>query len=464
MPNIVVLMSDEHNPLVSSVYGHPAVATPHMERLARRGTLFASAYCASPLCLPSRSAFLSGRPVHQLQTYNNCNIFAFDYPGYGRVLREQGVHTVHLGKTDVWTGAEGLGFSEMLLPVDREVPGDAAVRRKPLAVRAEAAKRASGYGPAGDAFESDTRIVDRAVEWLERSAPGLDGPWTLCVNIESPHFPHYVTRELWDLYPEGGDLPSPGPDCETARHPYAQDLRRHFECDLFTEEQVRGLRRGYLGCVTFVDRQIGRLLDVLESGGLLEDTVFVYTSDHGEMLGRFGMWWKCSLYEDSVRIPMVAAGPGFAEAKVVRAPVSLFDLHATLFEAVGRSRPRGCWGTSLQRVCESAERAVFSEYHGHGVRSGAFMVRKGRWKLLYNMEAPHQLFDLERDPQELENMLDREPGVFRELSRELRRFCCPEAENERAEAFVRRQLEAMESRGGGGARAAGSPAACRYSG
>ncbi len=444
MPNVLIYMSDEHNPFVSSVYGHTLVETPNMARLAGAGTVFEHAYCPSPLCAPSRASFLAGKPAHQLQVYNNCNLDEFTYPSYGGVLREQGVHTAYAGKVDAYAPANALGFAELILPGDRAKPGDTNFTRQPLAIRADGSRRAQGYGVRADAFAKDTRVVDRAVEWLERRAPALDAPWTLTVNTGAPHFPHYVTQELWDKYADGADLPAYGPDREPAAHPYARDLRAHFQTDAFTEEQIRGLRRGYLGGVEYVDRQLGRLLDALDASGRREDTVVVYTSDHGEMLGKFGLWWKCSLYEDSARVPLIAAGPGFAPATRARTPVSLLDVQAAIFHALGKVRPPDWWGAPLQTIpADDPTRAVFAEYHGHGTRSGAFMVRRGPWKLLYNLAAPHQLFNLEEDPHELRNRTASEPAVLTDLERELRRFCSPEQENRRAHEFEQGQRDAL---------------------
>lgn len=446
MTNIVVFMSDEHNPLYSSVYGHKTVHTPNLDRLAKMGTVFENAYCNSPVCSASRSAFMSGKPVHQTQSYNNCNVIKSDYPSYGRVLHDQGAYSVHIGKTDVWNDADTLGFTEMITPTNRKTPGDVNFRRQPLSIRDEVEKRANGYGPKEEAFKKDTMWVNEGIDWLKNKAPHLDQPWSICMNTGAPHFPHFVTQELWDMYPDGGDLPEYGSECESAKHPYAMDLRAHFQNHKINEEQIRGLRRGYLGGVTYVDRQIGRVLDVLEESGQIEDTVFVYTSDHGEMLGKFGMWWKCSLYEDSVRIPMIAAGPGFEKGNRVNTPVSLFDLQAAIFKAVDKVRPTDWWGTPLQDIPQDdQERSVFSEYHGHGTRSGAFMIRKGKWKLLYNMKAPHQLFDLEKDPNELMNIAEQNISVVEELEKELRRYCSPEAENDRAHHYEQKQLEAIQN-------------------
>ncbi len=136
----------------------------------------------------------------------------------------------------------------------------------------------------------------------------------------------------------------------SANHPYALDLRRHFQTDAFTEKQVRGLRQGYLAGVDFVDVQLGRLLDALDGSGFRDNTIVVYTSDHGEMLGKFGMWWKCSMYEDSLRVPLIVSGPGFPSGKRSTTPVSLFDLQAMLFRATGATRPAHWWGTPLQDI------------------------------------------------------------------------------------------------------------------
>ena len=443
--NVVLLMVDEHNPRYSEPYGHPFVKTPALTRLARMGTTFTNAYCPSPLCMPSRSAFLSGHRVFQLQTYGNCNVFPSDHPSYGKVLAAQGVHTVHIGKTDVYEHSSKLGFTEMIAPGDRKPPGDVWVsRRNPFDVQQESEGRKGGYGVRPDPFKADTTLVNTALDWLSRTAPGLKQPWTLAINIGKPHFPHYVTQELWDMYAEHADLPAYRGDAETARHPFAMDLRKFFGTDAIGEEQVRNLRRGYYGCVTWVDRQLGRILDALDSSGRLRDTVVAYTSDHGEMLGKFGMWWKRSLYEDSVRIPMIVAGPGFETGRRVSTPVDLHDLQASIFAATGARRPKEWCGRALQSLTgNDPRRVVFAEFQGGGTRASAFLIRQGRWKLLHNCGAPHQLFDLDADPDELTNVAERRADVFRRLEKELRRICDPEAENRRADEYADRQMRAI---------------------
>ncbi|MES2459604.1 MAG: sulfatase-like hydrolase/transferase [Armatimonadota bacterium] len=462
--NVVVLLVDEHNPRYASIYGHPTVRTPNLERLAARGTVYDACYAPSPLCRPCRSSFLSGRYVHETQAYNNSSVFATSpraFPSYGTILDRQGVHTVHIGKADAYAPTRELDFTELDLAEDRRPPGDTSVSRHPLAIRngGDGSNRAEGYGVRERPFAGDDRIVASAIEWLTTTAPKLNAagtPWTLVVNINKPHFPHLVTQELWDLYPNGGDLPrygvNGGPNGEgkeTANHPYAQDLRAHFGTASFGEEQIRGLRRGYLGCVTAADRQLGRLLDTLDKTGQTKETVVAYSSDHGEMLGKWGMWWKCSLYEDSARIPLVVAGPGFRAGVRSRTPVTLLDLQATLFRAVGGRRPSDWHGSPLQGLALNDDRRVgFAEYHGHGTRSSGYLIRQGPWKLLYNSDGPHQLFNLKDDPEELTNQFSRQPGIAQRLTRELRTICDPEKENQRAEAYIRRQSIATAGRPG----------------
>lgn len=442
--NVVLFMSDEHNPKFSSVQGHPLLETPNLERLAREGTLFENCYCPSPLCMPCRSAFMAGHRVHRTQCYSNCNVFRYDYPSYGALLDQNGVHSVYFGKSDVYRPCEELGFSEMLSNHNRQHPGDDNIRRNPVAIREGAAERAKGYGPRDDAWERDAPTVEAALNWLRTRPKTLDRPFTLTLNTVLPHFPHWVTPEAWDRYANGADLPRHGRDEASANHAYALDLRAHFEADRFSDDDIRGLRRGYLGCVAYIDYAIGQVLDTLESEGLADRTVFIYTSDHGEMLGKFGMWWKCSLYEDSARVPLYVRGPGFAAGRRVETPVDLMDVQATLFATTQATRPADWVGEPLHTIpTASLERAVFAEYHGHGTRASGYLIRKGDWKLLYHCAAPHLLFNLREDPEELNDRYAAYPEKARELEAELRAICDPEAENHRAEAMIAKQLDAM---------------------
>ena len=451
MSNVIVFMSDEHNPRYSSPYGHDFVDTPNMQWLADSGTLYERAYCPSPLCMPSRSAFLTGKRVHAVKAYGNNRLgIPPETRGLGAVLGEQGVHTVFVGKVHAYRPVAELGFSETIETNDGPSAFYEAQSRRPLAVCPGGAKRLDGYGPRDTPWGNDVTYMDAAVDWLRTRAPEMDRPWVLYVNLVKPHFPHFCTERLWDKYREHGDLPTHDVEAATAQHPYAVDLRRHFELEQVEEEQVRGLRRGYYACVSFIDEQLGRLRSALGEAGLEDTTNVVYTSDHGEMLGKFGLWWKCTLLEDAARIPCIAVGPDFESGARVATPVDLHDLQASVFSLTGAQQPENWLGAPLGSLAnDDRDRVVFAEYHGHGTRAGSFMVRQGDWKLIHHVEAPDQLFDLGDDPEELENQYEACPPKAEELSAALAEICDTAVEDREAEAFWERQLRLHEQESAG---------------
>ncbi len=466
--NVLLLVSDEHNPRISSlnkIPGYPDwIKTPNMEKLAARGVVFDAAYCPSPLCMPSRSSLLSGKRNHITRAYSNCTVFLDKYntpedpehylATYGEILSREGVYTAYFGKLDVYSRPEFLGFSEISLAENRPVPGDGHISRNPLKIRDWVGVSAISYGPSENirANALDDEVIDRAVKWIKSKGKRLNAEhrsWVLSVNINNPHFPHYCSKADWDLYPHP-DLPAYGKEEESANHPFAVDHRAYFQNDdpRWTPENIRGNRRGYYGKVTYVDRKLGELMQALSNAGLEENTVVVYTSDHGEMLGKFGMWRKCTLYEDSVTVPLIVAGPGFHKGKRVGTPVDLLDLNATIFKAVNKmsARPNDSVGRPLQELQnEIKDRVVFSEYHGHGKRASHYMLRKGYWKLIYYIGAPHQLFNLKEDPNELHNLAKDNAKKLNELEEEIRKICEPEKENENAEKQIQAQLKYIEA-------------------
>ncbi|MEM9160156.1 MAG: sulfatase-like hydrolase/transferase, partial [Verrucomicrobiota bacterium] len=287
----------------------------------------------------------------------------------------------------------------------------------------------------------DDTVIENALHWLRESSASVKKPFVLAINFLAPHFPHYTTPRLWEKYSQHADLSKFGSDQPTAQHPRAKEVRDHFRVEEFSEEDQKGLRQGYYACIDYLDQQLGRLRAALETLGLRDSTNLFYASDHGEMLGKFGMWWKCSLYEDSARIPIIAEGPDFSGGKTVTTPVNLLDLQAEFFASTGSARPKHMVGTPLSQILDNdPSRVCFSEYQGHGNSESSFMLRKGDWKLIYHINAPHQLFDLAVDPDELENLYTSNPEKAAELESELRLICNPEYENQKTDLFVSEQL------------------------
>ena len=417
-----------------------------MQWMADHGVLFENAYCPSPLCLPCRAAFTAGKYVHQIQAYNNSNVnLSASFQSWGQNLDAQGVHTVLVGKVDAYDHSSKLGYSETIVAGDRNYPGDTNISRRPLELRPGAEKRCKQYGPQDDPHPHDDCVIDNAIEWLESKSRSIGKPFVLAINILAPHFPHYCRQDLWDKYAFAEDLPRYGTEQETAQHPRAKEQRMHFQVDGFSENDIRGLRRGYYACVDYVDQQLGRIRETLARIGISDTTNLIYASDHGEMLGEFGMWWKCSLYEASARIPIIAIGPDFQGGKRIKTPVNLLDIQAEFFRSTGAAMPADRVGTPLQNIPENDRNTiVFSEYHGHGASESAFLVRRGHWKLIYHINAPHQLFNLENDPRECLNQYAEEPEIAAELESALRAICDPEQENERAHRFIENQLQVIQ--------------------
>ncbi len=447
--NVVLVLSDEHNPFYSSPYGDKRIDTPRMQAMADKGTLFENAYCPSPLCLPCRAALTAGKYTHQVQAYNNSNVnLSGDFQSWGETLNAQGVHSAMIGKVDAYAHSSTLGFSETIVPGDRNFPGDTNISRRPLTPRPGASERSSEYGPQDDPYPHDDCVIDNSIEWLESTAPSLDHPFVVAINMLAPHFPHYCREKLWEKYAFAEDLPELGIEQESAQHPRAIESRVHFQTETFSDADIRGLRRGYYACIDYLDQQLGRVIDTVNRIGLGESTNIIYASDHGEMLGKFGMWWKCSLYEDSVRIPLIAMGPDFKGGNRVATPVNLLHVQAEFFRSTRTKMPEDRVGQALQDCPLDDPNAIaFSEYHGHAASDSAYLLRQGPWKLIYHIDAPHQLFNLDEDPDECRNRYQSEPEIAAKLEIALRSICDPEEERARADAFVANQLDTIEAKG-----------------
>ncbi len=336
--------------------------------------------------------------------------------------------------------------------------------REPLPRRWKSRALAENIGPGESSYTAyDREITEAAVEWIatrgRESTP--EKPWTAFVSMVAPHFPLIAPEEFYALYADSGLMPTKGAD--DPEHPWMAELRRCFGYDNFTDEKIRIALASYYGLVSFLDANIGRILDALEAAGLTETTRVLYVSDHGDNMGERMLWGKSNLLEEAAGIPTIMAGPGIAEGRQCRTPVNLTDVYPTVLDSMGlvpgdEDRP----GRSLIDLADAPddpERVVFSEYHGAGACTGAFMIRRGRWKYIHYVGLEPQLYDLKDDPGERRD-LGAHPDhaeVRRELEAELRVICDPEAVDRRAKAdqaaIVEQHggVEAVLARGGFGA-------------
>ncbi|HEX2037222.1 MAG TPA: sulfatase-like hydrolase/transferase [Chloroflexota bacterium] len=415
-PNILLIMSDEHGPMFSSAYGHSLVRSPNLDRLAATGVTFDAAYCPSPLCVPSRAAFMTGKHLHRVGAYDNGAPFSSAEATWAHMLRAAGYEVVLDGKMH-FIGPDALHGFERQLTRDSKgrIAGSAWLDPFPRGFRDGATTRrwVEEAGPGKRAnLDFDDEVEAAALEYLrEKGAETASPPWALCVGFLAPHFPLVVPEPYFSLYyPHNVDLPTIPPGHIESQHPAHERGRLAYDLYDYTEEQIRRCRAAYYGLVTHLDERIGRLLGALDATGQREDTVVVYTSDHGEFIGEHGLWWKNDFYEHSSRVPLIVSWPArFAAGRRCGGAVSLLDLTRTLIDLADAPDPGDLDGDSLLPVLHDPEGAAwkdeaFCEYYGHSTNRAQRMIRAGRWKLSYYHREPVELFDLARDPGEFTDL------------------------------------------------------------
>ena len=293
-------------------------------------------------------------------------------------------------------------------------------------------------GPGDSSYTRyDQAIASEAVGFLRRETGHEAGPWALFVSFASPHHPLIAPPEYLAWYPESAAI-FPKDYALDARptHPVLQELRRGLGIDSELDDQtVRRAVVAYYALCSFMDAQVGRVLDALDERGLADDTVVLYTSDHGDTVGEHGLWWKHTMYEGSAGIPMILAGPGVPEGAVVSTNASHVDCYPTMLDAAGvapASDDHDLPGRSLRVMAQAAKkqsRVVFGEYHAIGSITGYFMIRDDRYKYVEYVGYEPQLFDLEADPDERRDLADdpRHADIREQCRRDLRSVCDPVA-------------------------------------
>ena len=453
--NLLFILSDEHNKRVTGCYGHSVIRTPNLDALAARGTRFTSAYTNCPICVPARASFATGRYVHETRCWDNAIAYQGQPASWGHRLMEQGHHVASIGKLHYQSSApEKNGFHEEILPLHIvNGLGDLmGLIRDELPRRPGSLKLGPEAGPGESEYTRyDRSIAEETVKWLKESAPKHHGkPWALYVGFVSPHFPLIAPQAFYDLYPEDK---IPWPELYDAnlrpRHPFIDAMR---QCMCFDEPfdapMVRRAIRAYFGLTSFLDDNVGRILQALNETGLAKSTRVVYSSDHGDNLGTRGLWGKSTMYEESAGIPMILAGPDVPRGTVCNTPVTLADAFPTFIQSLGARpdpRDRSLPGVSLLDIAHGAApgRTILSEYHAAGAVTAAYMIRHGRYKYVHYVGMPPMLFDLDADPHERRD-LGRDPacaGVVAECERQLRRVVDPEAVDRLARADQRAHIE-----------------------
>ena len=453
--NLLYIISDQHNRNILGAYGNDIVQTPNLDALAARGTRFNTAYTNCPICVPARASLATGRYVHDCGYWDNGFPYDGIVPGWGHALNDQGFRVDSIGKLHYRRTEEDHGFTEEVDPLHVvEGVGDilGCIRENPP--RRQKRVGVLNAGPGDSTYlQYDRRNAANACKWLHEHESD-ERPWVLFLSFVCPHPPYIAPPDLFDHY-ASLDLPRP-PQWQFEDWPdhAALNYMRHFFHleEPFDEAELQQLAAAYYGVCSFLDAQIGRVLATLDELGLNDDTRVLYTSDHGDSQGARGLFGKFSLYDESAAVPMILAGPDVPAGNTVETPVSLIDSYQTILECVGAETPTDASNLPGQSLWDIAvtpdrERTVLSEYHALATERGIFMLRNQRYKLVHYVDQPTQLFDMQADPDEL-NDLARSPEaqpILEEMETELRSILDPEAIDAEARAA---QLAKIESYGG----------------
>ncbi|UCH73082.1 MAG: choline-sulfatase [Rhodospirillales bacterium] len=421
-PNILFVLADQMAAPALPVYGHPIVRTPHMERLAETGVVFENAYCNAPICAPSRFSMLSGRLPSRIGAYDNAAEFPSSVPTIAHYLRLAGYRTCAAGKMHFIGADQQHGFENRLTtdiyPADFGWTPD---WRRPDE-RLEWFHNLVNVVEAGPSartlqIDFDEEVAFRARRWLYDHVRSNDArPFFLLVSFSHPHDPYNIPPEYWDRY-EGIaiDMPRVPATPPGHRDPHSRRLYDNYDRGEFeiTEAHVRNARRAYYGAMSFIDDRIGELLQVLDATGQSDTTIVVIASDHGDMLGERGMWYKMTFFEWAARVPLIVHAPNRCIAGRRRQIVSLVDILPTLLDLAGTSAPApiALDGRSLAPLVEGSNASgpgiACGEYFAEGSVAPIFMVRKDSYKYITCPADPPQLYEVDSDPLELDNLAGR---------------------------------------------------------
>lgn len=429
-PNIVVVMADQLAPQFTASYGHPVVQTPHMDALANRGMRFDAAYCNSPLCAPSRFAFMSGQLISRIAAYDNASEFRSTVPTFAHYLRTLGYRTCLSGKMHFVGPDQKHGFEDRITtdiyPADFAWTPDweAHDERIDKWYHNMQTVRESGVAQATFQIDYDDEVGFAARRWLfdrararaygsthDRAHSDQSQPFLMVASFIHPHDPYVARPEWWDLYKdEDIELPSYVPDLEN-HDPFSRRVMDGIEAStipLAKAEIVRA-RRAYFANVSYFDSKIGLIVKTLQETNELDNTIIVVTADHGDMLGERGLWYKMNFFEHSARVPLIIAGPGIIHGKASNA-CSLVDLLPTFIDIAGSDNTilgESVDGRSLLPLATGQSDPVdeaIGEYCAEMTPYPVIMIRRGEFKYMHCDYDPPQLYNVIEDPQEVINL------------------------------------------------------------
>ena len=423
-PNILVIMSDEHHAGIMGCAGNPYIRTPNLDAIAARGVRFDAHYCSSPICTPARQSFVLGKYVSHHNVWGNTAGAPDSWPSLPRVMNAAGYQSYLIGKMHFKGGAtygyDGLQAGKEKYAGDqRPDPAPKARTRPRPGVFVDNGLALNGeFDRAGEVEDLMGFIdVDRrqaAVKFLTERAAG-ERPFFLTVGLIAPHYPLTAPKELIDRYT--GVVPQPmlPPGYLDTLPLNYKHLRNARKLEAVSDDLARRAITGYYARLEWMDQQVGEILKALRESPFAEDTVVIYTTDHGENLGEHGLWWKNCMYDCAARVPLLVSWPRrWAGGQSRAGACSVVDLVQTI-AAVGGAKPPEDWdGRSLLSYLDDGASPwrdlAVCEYYSEYIASGISMIRAGSWKYVYHTaaDATHpaqrELYDLRADPGELVNL------------------------------------------------------------
>ncbi len=408
-PNVLFVLSDQHNAKTLGCAGNGMIRTPHLDRLAAEGVRFSEVYSQNPLCVPSRCSLLTGRYCRNIGIYTNTDILEPNSCTFPRVLSEAGYRTCLIGKAH-FNGEQFHGY--------RERPyGDIYGQAHQPDPRRAGENGDSGLGElVGNAGATgiplpltQTEIcVAEASKWLQTHVDSHPRqPFLLSVNFDKPHFPARCPSQYFARYNGRIQVPHVPADYHNRAVPFVKKAIRRFGCK---DQDGDRYLAAYYGCVEWIDEAIGRLLQVLDYLQLAKNTIVIYASDHGDLCGEKGAWNKTLFFDSSSKVPLIMRYPAvFQSGKVCDEIAGLIDLFPTICEATQIPVPASCEGTSLLSVLEGSgslpRRQIFCEsaFLGDPADCGC-MIRKGHWKYAQYLDGSQELYHMKNDPGEWQNL------------------------------------------------------------
>jgi len=417
-PNIIVIISDEHNAGVLGCYGNNIVDTPNLDSLARRGVTFESCYCNSPLCVPSRLSFTCGKYASRVGAWNNnCWLPSDDYPSIARIMNAAGYESILCGKMH-YDRTRRYGFTEIGGNMNNSYMTGKGGRRKAddLTPTPGISQRFNEFYTADDSsIMTHDRNVTKATGQFLKKRKASDKPIFMIVGYLAPHFPLIVPEKYWQRYKDRIPMPViPQGHLESQPRNY-KHLRIGFNVEDVPDEIVSKGRELYYGLTQWVDEEIGKVLQCLADSELANNTVVIYTTDHGENMGEHGLWWKNCMYENASRVPLIISWPARWKGGQRRTQTcSLLDVVQTIAELGGADVPGDWNGQSMIQWLDDPRSQwkdlAVSEYYAHNIASGFAMLRMGDYKYVYHTPADtghpaeQELYNLRTDPGEFTNL------------------------------------------------------------